>query len=308
MPSAAPDGPVDVAILAALAVERAAIVDAMGNCSVLRWRGLDLHVGDIAGQQILVYPIDRMGNVAAAQATEQVIRAWHPARLILVGIAAGAPGSLAEMLPGDILIPDQIVGYELAKVTRGGAERRYEVYRSDVGLLEHVRSLRSADWAAGIPVPRPGDPSGRLRPLIHIGPVLTGDKVIADGPTLAELRLAWPKAIAVEMESLGVALAAYQNGVGFLMIKAVSDFADEKKNDEWHRYAAFAAARFAVAVLTRSPKEASQPKTTTDSAGPGEVNVTGDDNVLYTKTSITTGVFTGRDSVGRQRRNTGGRE
>lgn len=238
--------------MAALPVEQAAIADAVGNCSVQQWRGLTVHLGNAAGQQILVCPISRMGTAPAAQAAERVIRDWNPARLMLVGIAAGARESSADMRPGDILVADQVVGYELAKVTQGSTERRYEVYRSDAELLDHARSLRPADWADKIAIPRPGDPSGRLRPLVHIGPVLTGDKVLADGATLAELRRAWPKAIGAEMEGLGAALAAYQNGVGFLMVKAVSDFADGQKSDTWHRYAAAAAARFAVAVLAGS--------------------------------------------------------
>ena len=255
-PSTAPGIPVDAAVLVALAVEEAAIVNAIGNCSVRQWRGVSLHFGNIAGRQVLVFPIGRMGTAAAAQAAEQVIRAWSPARLILAGIAGGAPESSADMRAGDILVADQVVGYELAKVVRGKTERRYEVYRSDAEMLDHARSLRPAEWADGITISRPGDPNGRIRPLVHIGPVLTGDKVLADSAALTELRQAWPKAIGVEMESLGVALAAHQNGVGFFMVKAVSDFADDEKNDNWHGYAAAAAAHFTVAVLARSPAPA----------------------------------------------------
>ena len=240
---------VDVAILTALAVEAAAVVEAIGNCSVHRWQGRSLHLGDVAGQRVLVFPIGGVGNASAAQAAQQVISVWNPARLMLVGIAGGAPSEPDDIRLGDILVPDQVVGYELAKVTPDDTVRRYEVYRPDAELLARAQSLRPADWVDGIRMPRPGDPGGRSHPLVHVGPVLTGDKVLADDATLAGLRLAWPKAIGIEMESLGVALAAYQNGPGFLMVKAVSDFADTAKNDDWHRYAADAAARFAVAVV-----------------------------------------------------------
>jgi nucleoside phosphorylase len=246
------DPVVDVAILTALTVEESAIVDAIGNCTMHRWRGMSLHLGDINGQRVLVFPIG-VGTGSAAAATERVIGVWNPARIVLVGIAGGTRDVTADVRPGDILIPDQVVGYELAKVTPDDTIRRYEVYRPDADLLALARSLRAAEWADRIALPRPDDPSGRVRPLVHVGPVLTGDKVLADTAALADLRLAWPKAIGVEMESLGVALAAYRNGPSFLMIKAVSDFADGAKNDDWHRYAANAAARFAVALLSGSP-------------------------------------------------------
>jgi nucleoside phosphorylase len=245
--------PVDVVILTALAVEEAAVIEAIGNCSVHRWRGLSLHLGNVAGQRVLVFPIGGMGNTAAAQAAQQVIGIWNPARLILVGIAGGAPGSAGGIRRGDVLVPDQVVGYELAKVTPGGTLRRYEVYRPDPELLACARSLRPEDWAARITRPRPDDPDRGVRPHVHVGPVLTGEKVLADSVALAALRLAWPQAIGVEMESLGVALAAYQNGPGFLMIKAVSDLADGGKNDAWRQYATDVAARFAIAVLAGCP-------------------------------------------------------
>lgn len=245
--------PVEVAILTTLTVEEKAVIEAIGNCSVQPWYGRDLHLGEIAGQRVLVFPIDGMGNVAAAQAAELVIRVWNPARLMLAGIAAGASQPQGQIRLGDVLVADQVVGYELAKVKPGKIDRRYIVYRSDVELLNVARNLLSADWTERIPTPRPDDPQGRMRPLVHIGPVLAGDKVLADGGTLTELRQAWPAAIGVEMEGVGVAHAAHRNGIGFLMVKAVCDLADVKKDDTWHRYASAAAAHFAIAVLSRFP-------------------------------------------------------
>jgi nucleoside phosphorylase len=215
------------------------------------WRGLELPLGDVGGQKVLIFPIDHMGGVTAAQAAENVIRTWNPGLLMLVGIAGGVRGSSGDMPPGDILVPDQVVGYELAKVTKDGVQRRYEVYRTDADLLHRARHLRPVDWADEISTARPGDPEGRIRPRVHIGPVLSGDKVLADEAAIAELRRAWPTAIGVEMESLGAALVADRNRVPFLMVKAVSDFADARKDDSWRHYAAASAAQFAVALLAR---------------------------------------------------------
>jgi adenosylhomocysteine nucleosidase len=260
MPGSSAPGPVvpqvDVAILTALAHERDAIVEAIGNC--VADPAQSLHLGDIAGQRILVFLAGK-GNVRAAHATQRVIGTWAPQRLILAGIAGGAPGSTIDMRPGDVLVPDQVVGYELAKVTADGTSPRYQAYRPDRELLDRAISLRATDWASGIVAPRPGDPNGRMRPLIHTGTVLVGDKVVADSSATAALRRVWPEAIGIEMESLGVALAAYQNGIGFLVVKAVSDFADAGKNDDWQRYAAAAAARFTVAVLAGFPMADQEP-------------------------------------------------
>ncbi len=257
MPGAAGAGVVpariDVVVLTALLIEEEAVVAALGECWTHRWRGRDLRVGMVGEQRVLVFPLGGMGNAGAAQAAERVIGIWNPSRLLLVGIAGGAGHETEDLHLGDVLVADQVVGYELGKITPDGLTRRYEVYRPDPDLLAIARSLPSAEWVS-IPTFPPGEHRMGVVPRVHVGPMLSGDKVLADGETIAGLRLTWPKAIGVEMESLGVALTAYRNGPSFLVVKAVSDFADSQKNDAWQDYAAHAAARFAVAVLRRSTR------------------------------------------------------
>src|SRR6202008_4183891 len=86
---------------------------------------------------------------------------------------------------------------------------------------------------------------------VHFGTVLSGEKVIAGGAALDELRAGWPNAVGVEMKSFGNALAVYRGGGWFLMVKGVSDLADADKDDRWRVPAAQAAARFTLALLRR---------------------------------------------------------
>jgi nucleoside phosphorylase len=257
--SADPTARIDVVIITALPVEEAAMVMAIGTCSIHRWRGRDLHVGEVGGLRALVFPLDGMGNVGAAQAAERAVGIWSPALLLLVGIAGGARGGVDNLRLGDVLVPDQVVGYELAKVTPDATVPRYQVYRPHPDLLAAARSVIPSEWALALVTPRPDGETGRIIPRAHFGPVLSGEKVLAENQVVENLRSAWPKAIGVEMESLGAALAAYQGGPGFLTVKAASDFADAEKNDDWQPYAAEAAARFAVAVLQRSSVRPDRP-------------------------------------------------
>ncbi len=244
---------VDVVILTALQVETAAVLAAVGGTAGHQWQEATVHRGEVAGQRVVVVPIGGMGSVRAAQTAQRAIDVWNPVRLLLVGIAGGVPAGGDDLRLGDVLVPDQVVGYELAKVRPGSTDRRWDVFRPDRSLVETARHLPPAEWVHTVSVPRPDGSDGRVIPRVHIGPVLSGDKVLADTEAVDGLRRAWPKMIGVEMESLGVALTAYTNGPGFLMVKAVSDYADTAKSDDWHRYAAAAAAQFAVAVLRRAP-------------------------------------------------------
>ncbi|HET9894563.1 MAG TPA: AAA family ATPase [Streptosporangiaceae bacterium] len=241
----------DVVILTALEEEHAAVVRVLGDCTAQRWRGRTLRTGQVGALQVLAFPMGGMGNPGSAQAATLAISVWNPAYIILTGIAAGIPGG--DLRLGDVLVPDRIVGYEPAKVRAGGAEHRYEVLQPDWELLQAAQSLDPRDWALGISAPRPDGQGRRVIPRAFFGPVFSGEKVLADGAVVAALRQDWSKAIGAEMEGLGVAVAAYRGGPAFLMVKAVSDFADGEKNDDWHAYAAESAARFAIAVLKTAP-------------------------------------------------------
>ncbi len=189
-----------------------------------------------------------MGRVQAANATSDAIRQWHPHYVLLVGIAGGI--TEAGVQPGDVLISDQIVDYELQKLTHNGEEIRWEVHRADARLLETVRHL-GENWRRLIKKRRPSPG----RPKRSTGPMATGDKVVAIKDVLDRYRNAWPKLIGIEMEAGGVASAVYQSvdQPGFLMIRGVSDFADLHKDDTWRFYACHVAAAYTLAFLLSGP-------------------------------------------------------
>lgn len=247
----------DVVILTALPEENEAVVHALGDCRVQPWRGHSLHFGKVGNLDVLAFPIGGMGNPSSAYAATLAISVWNPVSLLLVGIAGGfpepgdTPQSADDLRLGDVLVPDSIIGYESGKIKESGLERRYDPYRPDWSLLQSARALEPGDWALAIAAARPDRQGGRIIPRAFFAPVFSGEKVLADEATATELRQDWPKAIGVEMEGLGVALASYRGGPGFLMAKAVSDYANSAKNDDWHRYAAESAAHFAIAVLKK---------------------------------------------------------
>ncbi len=92
---------------------------------------------------------------------------------------------------GDILISDQIVDYELQKITESGPEVRYSVHRADPRLLGAAKNYLSDAWLKLIILKRPR----KGTPKRKVGPVSTGDKVIAFKDLLANYRDDWPKLI-----------------------------------------------------------------------------------------------------------------
>jgi len=268
MPSPSNSG-TDFLILTPLQEERDAVLRCLGSCRKLPPCEHDIRVyyesdlaatfpdGSTTTYRVVVTPLLGMGRVEAANATGDAIRRWRPRYILLVGIAGGL--AKAGVGLGDVLISDQIVDYELQKLTTDKTTIRWQVHRVDPRLLGAAQNVIGDKWQQLLEQERPG---GRGKPTQVFGPICTGDKVIANG-LIDAYREVWSKLIGVEMEAGGTASAAFQaaNSPGFFMIRGVSDLADGAKDSSdvmsWRAYACDIAASYAVALLRSGPVPAS---------------------------------------------------
>src|SRR5260370_19919574 len=117
--------PVDFAIIAALKVEREAMVRRLADVQRVQDDGepLTYYVGTlpIPGEErpftVMVTQLIDMGNPDAAIATTKVIPRWRPRNVLMVGIAGGVKGKVAL---GDVVVSQYAHYYEPAKLTPDG--------------------------------------------------------------------------------------------------------------------------------------------------------------------------------------------
>jgi nucleoside phosphorylase/predicted nucleotidyltransferase len=187
--------------------------------------------------------VGSMGSIASAIATTQALAVAKSPRVMLVGIAAGLSEKHAL---GQVVIPPTVYDYELAKVQDGEEQSRPAFFNADSAFHKAAQEL-AARWS-------PPEQVRNLAPANIEGlacdseaVMASGAKVIADSDLAREVTRHHGKASTIEMEAAGVAAAAHALGCdrGFLVVKAISDFADSKKSDNWHGYASLAAAAFA---------------------------------------------------------------
>jgi nucleoside phosphorylase len=95
-------------------------------------------------------------------------------------------------------------------------------------------------------VRRPG------QPLVLLGPIASANTLLKDPMKRDALREQFGVK-AVEMEASGIADATWTHGVGYLVVRAICDYCDMKKNDVWQKYAAVAAAAYVRALLEAMP-------------------------------------------------------
>lgn len=124
-----------------------------------------------------------MGQLSAALLVRDVLADWKPGKVLLVGIAAGVRNNVQL---GDIVISDQIVDYEMGKITSEGMTPRWSVYRSDARLVSGLMAFKATDWISRINSPRPD--GSAVGPDVHVGLILSGNKVIANAETAGRFK------------------------------------------------------------------------------------------------------------------------
>jgi serine/threonine protein kinase/nucleoside phosphorylase len=254
-------GPIDFVIVTALKVERDAVLRLLSEIERVQ-NDRDLHTYYLSrldtpgggAYTIVLTMLLEPGNYSAAVSTTRIVERWQPRFVLLVGIAGGVAGRVNL---GDVVVADFCYAYEQTKRRPGGDELRGQQLPTDKFLYARALAYEDGAWQDTIGVAPPSTPS-EPAPRVHFGPIASGEKVIADLETLPQLMRQVPQLLATEMEGTGVAKALSQHtpAPGFFAIRGICDYADDQKNDDWHVYAANAAAAFAIGFLRTGPVRA----------------------------------------------------
>jgi adenosylhomocysteine nucleosidase len=191
--------------------------------------GRQFYAGELHGQKIVVVG-SGVGKVKASACTQYLIDMYGVDSIIVFGLA-GALNS--ELNIGDIVVSETAVMYDYLVAGEGVNEDiRIDPLKADpqlVGLAMRASSYVTPD-------------SGRL------GTVLTGDAAVADSAQRAALRRDFG-GDCVEMEGAAAALVCSLNAVPFVIIRAISDLADERAHIQFEATFKHASDRSANVVL-----------------------------------------------------------
>lgn len=236
-----------IVILTALDIECAAVrVHLSGLRAHHHAAGTVFEVGQLRAQPSSTVALAAIGagTVNAAAITEQAITEFHPSVVMFVGIAGG----LREWTKlGDIVVATRVYAYHGGRVDDDAFLARPRAWDTAHRLVQLAKQVnRSRAW------PDASDNS----PAVHFEPIAAGEVVLnsLSSPEAERLRSHYNDAVAIEMESSGVALAGHlHEATPTIAIRAISDPADGSKqnadNDGWRALAARNAAAFAVGLI-----------------------------------------------------------
>ena len=212
--------PLHIGLLGAMPAEIGADLSHLHDFVQTDHGDLTLHRGRWSEQVQLTLAWSGWGKVSAARAATRLLASAPDLDLLLFsGVAGAADGALQQW---DVVLADAVVQHDM------NASPLFP--RFTLPPLNRDRLHPDAGWLtwAGNGLGE-AHASGELDRFghLHQGLVATGDQFIGDAQVLSALATSLPGVMAVEMEGAAVAQVAEQEGVPWLVLRVISDGADE---------------------------------------------------------------------------------
>lgn len=174
-----------------------------------------------------------IGKVNAAIASSLLIERFSADQIINTGSA----GSIKERIHiGELVISETLAYHDVDN----------RVFDYDYGQIPQMPSFYKGDQflnkkAKEIAIDHQWD--------IHSGLIVTGDSFVSSSKEINDIKNNFPQALVTEMEGAAVAQTAYQFDTPCLIIRAVSDSANEKAELDFDEFVVLAGKKSAQLVL-----------------------------------------------------------
>ncbi len=242
---------VATAVVGAFDDEVAQLEKQLENAKTETILGITFRTGRLRGQEVVVARTG-IGKVNAAMTTTLLVEHFRPRRIVFTGVA----GSLnPELGPGDLLLATHTVQHD-----RGTVDGERLVLRGFTGPVTGERdpvefpageSLLETARKAAESVELERVEGAEHEPRVREGVVATGDVFVMSVAGKKSVRER-TKADAVEMEGAAVAQVCRQLDVPLLVVRSISDNADENASRDFQKFAPVAARnsiRLVLAIL-----------------------------------------------------------
>lgn len=198
------------------------------------------------------------GNSTAAAAVTAAIGTFEPKAVFLSGIGGGIR---KRTKIGDAVFSERILAYEPAAIAGGKRPRlapRPDTERPSYSMMQDLASWLSDKQRTArmhvrfqelgeIPRAKHGQEEtyrdNVSTPVsTRAETVASGDKLIKNAASFYRLQKLHDKIKVVEMEAVGLVAACRRASKPWLVVRGISDFGDEFKDDQFHTYASLTAA------------------------------------------------------------------
>ena len=235
-----------IGIIGAMEEEVTLLRDKIENRQTISLGGCEIYTGQLNGTEVALLK-SGIGKVAAALGATLLLEHCKPDVIINTGSAGGLAPTLkvgdnvkaiveaAGLKVGDIVVSDE-ARYHDADVTAFGYEYG-QLPGCPAGFKADDKLIAAAEACIA-----------ELNLNAVRGLIVSGDAFINGSVGLAKIRHNFPQAIAVEMEATAIAHVCHNFNVPFVVVRAISDVADQQSHLSFDEFLAVAAKQSSLMV------------------------------------------------------------
>lgn len=221
-----------IGIIGAMEEETRVLLANMTEQKIEKVHHLEYISGLIGGQAVVIAQ-SGIGKVNSALATGFMIDRYQLELIINTGSAGGL---LPGLKVGDVLVADELAYHDVDATAFGYVK----------GQVPQMPATYSSDARAVAGIMTAANTVG-LTP--HQGLIVSSDSFIADKEEVERIVSEFPQAGATEMEGASIAQACYVMGVPFVVVRSISDSADEEASISFDEFIIEAGKKSAELVL-----------------------------------------------------------
>ncbi len=215
-------------IMGAMPEEMDKIIAAIGNKEIIERGSRIYYRGDLFGQNVVAV-FSRWGKVAAATTVANLILEFNVDRIVFTGVAGAISPDLHV---GDIVIAQRLFQHDMDarplmrrfEIPLTG-KTSYEVPQQNVEIMSravHNFLKNDKDFRKIL------SEQSILHPKLLIGDIASGDLFISSTAMKNALLKNLPSVVCAEMEGAAVAQVCDDYGVPLVVVRVISDSADEE--------------------------------------------------------------------------------
>lgn len=218
-------------IIGAMDIEVQLLKESIRNLTVTEKAGTEYYEGSLCGLPVVVVKCG-IGKVNATIGAQILCDCFGVTHIVNTGIA----GSLcAEQNIGDMVVSSDVWHHDFDCVAFGYPICRIpgmpQSFAADENMIALARQAAEQTGSA-----------------VRIGRIASGDQFVAD-QKLKDQIIERTQALCTEMEGAAIAQTAYRNGIPFVILRCISDKADNSAEMDYPSFEAMAAQRCAQVAI-----------------------------------------------------------
>jgi adenosylhomocysteine nucleosidase len=202
----------------------------------------------------VVVVFSRWGKVAAAATVSTLIHVFNVTEVIFTGVAGAIDPTLNI---GDIVIAKRLYQHDM---DARPLMQQFEIpllgktfFECDTEQLNHAKEaitpLILDNGLKDLIGEKVLAQFGIDTPNLHIGDIASGDQFFANNEQKEQLHNSLPTILCVEMEGAAVAQVCHEYSIPFLIIRTISDAADEQSHIDFPLFIKKVSSKYSVGII-----------------------------------------------------------